>query len=148
MANAKKKTSLPQELVQKAKKEQAIKPLVVLAKDADGNQIKVIPKAMTNGQLRQLREKGLDPMFWDDKPVVARLQNVDANDPDAIAQAYLETAEKADAIMRLNVQFVDAVLELVYPGIDFDDTPQPDCAKLTALTYQLTQGREIEIKNS
>lgn len=123
-------------------------PVYAMAKDKDGNSVRVYARPMTRREMRALREKGLDPTFWEEKRVAIKVQSADANNPEVLTQAYLEAADAMDAMARKDAQFIDAILDIVYPQFDFDDTPQPDCVRLARETYQLTQGRPAAVKNS
>ena len=149
----KKKGGPPKEIEERAKareaKREAARAFVVKAKKREtGEAIEVAPRAMTKGQLRQLREEGLDPTFWEEKRVLAKFSGVDEEDQEKMAEAVLANLDASDRLAQLNARFADRVLELAYPEIDFDDVSNPACARLAALVYQATMGRGDEVKNS
>jgi hypothetical protein len=77
-------------------------------------------RAMTRYEVKTLRGAGLDPAFWDE-----------------------------ELTMKLNAEMVDWILDHVYQGHDFTNTPYSNCLELATMTYQLTyRMSEDEAKNS
>lgn len=76
------------------------------------------PRAMTHGEIKELRKSGLHPLYVADKT----------------------TATSED--------FCDWVLEHIYPDTDFSQAPHMDCMRLSGETFRLTYGQEEEAKNS
>ncbi len=77
-------------------------------------------RALTRGEIKALREAGLDPAFHED-----------------------------DLTMKVNAEMVDWMLDQVYQGFDFTSVPYSDCLELATKTYQLTYSvSEAAAKNS
>jgi hypothetical protein len=66
-------------------------------------------RALTRAEITALREAGLDPAFRDE-----------------------------DLTMQFNAAMVDWILDHVYQGFDFANTPYSNCLELATATYQQT----------
>jgi len=74
-------------------------------------------KSMTRGQMKALKEKGLDPAFMG-----------------------------AEVTAQKNADMIDCILDTVYSTIDFDDIEYSECIRIAQETYIKSYGREIEKK--
>ncbi len=151
------KSSLPKELAEKAKREQEIKPFrVEVAVKDTGRKIHISPRAMTRGELKALREAGLDPTYWQEKRVAVKLRDMRVDLSKELSEeeqlkmlsAISEAAGEADALGVKNADFIDWILEHVYAAYSFDDVPNPQCMLLATMTYQMTMTPGAgEVKN-
>lgn len=76
-------------------------------------------RAMTMSEIRELRKAGFDPAF----------------------------SESEDAAGKKMCEMVDWIADNIYSDYDLDAIPYPEIVKLGVATYNLTYGRETEIKN-
>lgn len=81
-------------------------------------------RAMSRNELKAFRAAGLDPVFFE------------------------LTEGSTLAFLKLTALGNDWILDNVYQGYDFGDTPNNELVELTEKTYRLTYGLEKEVKNS